>query len=57
MPTSHRIWWLLAGCAVAIGLAIEAGTPSDSPSSQSAATTHSAPATAIATRPRRDQGA
>jgi hypothetical protein len=56
MPTSHRIWWLIAGCALAIGIAIEADTPSARATTETAAAP-SAPATSLAARPRRDRGA
>jgi len=57
MPTSYRIWWLIAGCALAIGIAIEADTPSARAAAETAAAPSAAQATALAARPRRDRGA
>jgi hypothetical protein len=55
MPTSYRIWWLIACCAVVIGLAIEADTPAERQAAESAAA--SAATTALAARLRHDRGA
>lgn len=54
MPTSYRIWWLIACCALAIGLLIEA----DAPGEQAPAAVTAVPApTSLAARPRHDRGA
>ncbi len=37
MSASHRIWWLIAFCALAIGVAIEADAPAEPPAAESSA--------------------
>jgi hypothetical protein len=52
MTNSHRIWWLIAFCALGIGIAIDADAPGGKPAAQSAA----APAgTVLALQPRAAQ--
>jgi hypothetical protein len=47
MPSAHRIWWLIAFCALGIGLAIEADAPAASSASTGSAVATPAAATSL----------
>lgn len=46
---SYRIWWLIAFCALGIGVAIEAEVPADTGAAEQSARAHVPPATVAAT--------
>jgi hypothetical protein len=56
MSASHRIWWLIAFCALAIGVAIEADAPAEPPAAESSAAVPAAPAP-LASQPSAHGGA
>jgi len=41
---SYRIWWLIAFCALAIGIAIEMDTPADPDAAEQSASARAMPA-------------
>jgi hypothetical protein len=48
MPWSYRVWWLIAFCALGIGLAIEADAPASPSVAEAAVAAPAAPAAVAA---------